>query len=236
LISGKNVFASIAARKMDVINLPRTLYEGRPSKDILELPNSNALLNLPPLALIDHIGSQHYTPYSFYRECVVHGPSRRIPHNIARAIAKHTPIPIVFTHSWLPVAHPAFVGDLLEWSGITPNHEGIAYIRPTWDNPDWGIRAKDIYHGDDHWIISVLRQMDKNSNGKEKPLTKIMPSILVENTLLAEQVYGISWINRVVYIASEEDTDEVLEDILSQGIEPVQIGQMQDIDEDDDNG
>jgi hypothetical protein len=225
IIGAHNVFASIAARQMDIVNLPRTLIEGRPSKEAIEVLESEPLAKLPPLALIDHVGSEHYTPYSFYRECATHGPSRRIPPRIAKAIAQHTPMPIVFTHSWLPVADTKVVPDLLAWAGIKPETDATAYIGATWQREGWGIRSKDTYSGYDHWIIPVLHEMHESSGGKEKHLTKIMPPALAENTLLAEQVYGISWISRVVYIASEDDTDETLEDILNQGIEPVRIGE-----------
>ena len=232
VIGGKNLNISVPARQMQVINLPATLHRRQMSTEAVELFADNPLAKLPAYALLDHIGSEYYTPWSFMLECSQHGPSRRIPQNIANAIAKHCPIPIVFTHTWLPVVDEHYWADLCQWTapGVAP---ALWTTEPTYEVTEWGIRRDDWHGGLDrngliHWIIPTLRQMHEAGGGKEKHLSQIMPAELAENTLLSEQIYGISWITRCVYIASENDNDQTLEELMQAGIEPVRAAAESD--------
>jgi len=218
LIGKFNYTISVPARQMQMIHLPATLITGKMMTTPVDLSDFPHLRNLPPICLLDHVGSAFYTPYSFYSECVQHGPSRRIPENIAKVLAGHTPIPIMFTHDWLPVVDHERIDALLAWS---QNKRDRLSFDPTPLDADWGITVESNYRGRDHWIIPIIRQMHEASNGEQCHLTKIMPPELVNDTLIAEQVYGISWITSVVYVAKDGDTDEQLEAMMSLGIEPV---------------
>lgn len=220
---GLNLTISVPARQMQVINLPATLHSRRMRTEALEngvLTPDSPLRRLPPLALLDHIGSEFYTPWSFYAECSMHGPSRRIPEHMARTIAAHTPIPIVFTHSALPVADPLAVNDLIAWAldgSVFPR--SVLLRSPTYLEPEWGL-WRGAYDGGNHWVVTALNKLAALGNHK-KHLTEVLPAALAEQTLMCEQVYGISWISRCIYVAAESDTEERLEDIFNKGIEPV---------------
>lgn len=220
VIGGWNYSISVPARQMQVVHLPGTLVSGKMATVPLPLDDFPHLRNLPPVALLDHIGSQHYTPYSFFDECVKHGPSRRIPPSIAKAVAHHCPIPILFAHSELPCVDRALRGDLIDWSEA--DRERVTY-EPTPFDVDWGITVDATFWGETHWMVRVLQQIDQRSGGKSCHLTKLMQPKLAENVLLSEQLYGVSWITRCVYIAQDGDTDETLENIFKLGIEPVRI-------------
>ncbi len=220
VIGGRNLTISVPARQMTVIRLSATLHTRRLMTEAVMLPDDSPLTKLPPFAVIDHVGSEFYTPYSFARECVECGPSRRIPANVAKAIAPYTPIPIVFTHSWLPITDAGTVNDLLAWADPRLIGDDNLHFSPTYERPSWGIRKGD-YYGGDHWIIPVLRRMHEASGEQEVHLTKLMPTEIVEQTLTAEQIFGISWLTRVIRVVTGEEDDAELENLLKSGIEPV---------------
>ena len=224
VIGGWNYNISATARQMQLVHLPATLATGLLATEPVPLDEFTHMRNLPRVAVLDHVGSQHYTPYAFFEECVQHGPSRRIPPDIAKAIAKNCPIPILFTHSWLPTCDQNIVADVLLWS--ESDVDAVTFDVTTFD-PDWGITTKAEFRGETHWLIPVLREMNRRSGGQECHLTKIMPPSLVENTLLVEQLFGISWITRCVYIADANDSESKLADIFKLGIEPVRIADGQ---------
>ena len=225
IIGGENLAITVPPRQMLLIDLPNTLRSGELSSmaDELPMPEQAPLRNLPRMALLDHVGSSHYTPWQFSREVLNFGPSRRIPPQIARIIAKHCPLPIVFTHSWLPMVDFSFQKALFDWALRGDFRIGDSHhTSPTHSlhHPNWGL-LRESYHGGEHWLIPILHAMSKLSNDKVCHLTKIMPSELLENTFLHEQIFGISWITSVVYVTQEGDTDETLHDYFQNGIEPV---------------
>lgn len=218
VIGGFNYAISAPPRSMQLVHFPATLVSGKLMTDPVDLSEFPHLRNLPSVALLDHVGSAFYTPFSFYKECAAHGPSRRIPEDIAKVIAKHCPLPILFTHDWLPIADKVIVEPLLQWAGANPEYK---VYDPTPFDADWGITVRETYNGRDHWAISLMQKMDEVGKGKQRHLSKIMSAELLNDTLIAEQVYGVSWITRCVYIAKDGDTDETLEAMFSLGIEPV---------------
>lgn len=218
IIGGKNLNISAPPRSMTLVRLPETLHKRSLWTGLLageKLPAP--LAHLPAFSLIDHVGSSYYTPWSFYQETEEHGPSRRVPEDFAATIARYTPLPILFTHSWLPVVDKAIRKQLCAWGEVP----AIAHFTPTYLHPDWGIRADSAYQGDEHWIINVLRRMAMDGDNRAVHLSKIMPPELVNDTLISEQAFGISWIVRVLYVAKPTDTPERLEELLGKGIEPV---------------
>ncbi len=220
IIGRQNLMMNVAPRQMQLINLPGTLATGRLTTESLgveQLPPEHAIQRLPQYALIDHVGSAHYTAWEFAQETIRHGPSRRLPRGIAKVLAKHTPIPIVFCHSWLPLADEMHVDGLLAWAATKREDK---YFGPTFDHPDWGLGQGD-WKGGGHWVTDVVSRMHFAGKGKPCHLTKIMAPELVENTLLEEMIFGISWITRLVYVAREEDDEKTRNDIWNDGLEPV---------------
>lgn len=221
VIGAWNYNIAVPARQMRIVHLPATLVSGKMSTEPIPLDDFPHLRNLPPVALLDHVGAESYTPWSFFEECGKHGPSRRIPPDIAKAIAKHTPIPILFTHAWMPLVDPHFIEQALEWSE-TKYADRLSYD-PTPFDPEWGITTDAPFRGETHWIVPLLYQMHERSGGKQCHMSRLMTQPLSENVLTSETLLGISWITRCVYVARQEDDEDTLADIFNAGIEPVRI-------------
>jgi hypothetical protein len=192
-----NVFVKpINNRQLELIDLPATLMAGEirlPSDPAATGVLYPALKNLPRLALLDHVGSKFYTPYEFAQEVFTHGPSRRIPEQVAAQIAQYTPMPIVFTHSDIPL----FKDD----GHYDENHD----IACSWQNPKWGLYV-GMESGADHWVIDRLL-IESQVSQFESPHH--------------EQIFFISWINRIVYVTNEDDDQDKIERLKEKGIEPV---------------
>lgn len=229
IINGDNLTVTVPPRQMQIIKLPETLATRRivlaTDELTIEFPRyeDDPLANLPKLALLDHVGSSYYTPFSFFSEVLREGTSRRIPQHVAKQIAPLCPIPILFSHSWLPLMDKTIVEDVIEWSNPSRDLHTTLQYEPTFEQTGWGIyRDKGI--GKDHWIIPTLEAMNRIADGKsDVHLTKIFPSIIAENTLITEQIFGISWITRAVYITTGDETPEDITRLYEDGIEPVTV-------------
>lgn len=211
-------------RGMDVIRLRETLFNLAYSTAPLAF-TTEVLDRLPEYALLDHVGSAHYTPWSFANEVKRLGPSRRIHRDIAPTIAKYLPIPILFTHGWIPSVDREQRIDLMQWSGAV----GEWFMEPTHEHPEWGIYAADTWHGDGHWQVPLLAELNRRCEGYK--LIGNMPEPLANATLLDEAAFGISWITDVCYITTGEESDDTLQSLLDKGIEPVTIEGAEDADE-----
>lgn len=222
IMGGNNYAIEATPRQMQLINLPSTLDVGRavyePDGLPLTVPGDHALRQLPDIAMLDHVGSSFYTPWSFAGEAMAEGPSRKIPPQIAKIIAPYTPMPILFTHSWMPMVDPSRLDELIEWTELDPD---FSYFGRTPDIPGWGLGAQDD-HGIDHWFTTILVMMH-SVKGKVTELSRVMPTPLCEDVLTVEQVFGLSWITRVIYIAPEEADEDDLYPILMDGIHPVRL-------------
>lgn len=206
-----NLFVTpVNKRQLELINLPATLEMGNvrlPSDPTIELTRP-ALKGLPRYALLDHVGTKFYTPYQFAQEVFAHGPSRRIPEHVAAQIAPYTPMPIVFTHSQIPLLTIEGIASIAALTSTFDNISGdsLATARVcSWHDPKWGLYIGN-HNGSDHWSLPVLKYE-------------------ADNLLLPfphhEQIFFISWINRIVYIASENDDQDKIERLTKKGIEPV---------------
>lgn len=219
-----NLYLDAPARQMGLIALSHSLLAGQVIETVKPLSETEpeALRRLPRISLIDHVGSQHYTPYEFVLEAKAYGVSRRIPQKIGAKIAKHTPIPIVFTHSDMPIVNQAVVSDLYQHAmsqvgSVFSEHQ----FRPTYENPKWGIWAGD-FDGEDHWLVPVLHHLSK---AKGHLTTKVSANV-AEQMMFAEQALGISWITSVVYITTGQETPSELDELYETGIEPVKIEEV----------
>lgn len=222
IFGGENFTFKAPARQMQVINLPASLYfrEVITDPEVAIPDHDHPLARIPRMALLDHIGSEYYTPDSFAEEVQSRGPNRRITEDIAKAIAGATPIPILFTHSGMPLVDVDYREDLLKWADdwghkVTPRN-----FEPTPYQEDFGLTIGS-YSGNDHWLHAVLGKMHQAGNGKEVPLRKIMGGALLKNTSVVEQTLGISWITSAIYVAPPEADPGKLDELASTGIEPV---------------
>lgn len=167
------------------------------------------------LGLGDHVGKQHYTPYSFANEVSHYGPSRRVPEKIAIALnetmRERGAIPIIFTHSEMPIFDTyekaeeardiieALYPDVVNWNDL--NYE------PTWIHADFGQYAeREQYTGSDHWLTRVLRAMNDLKNGYLEGSQAALDARSFFATLrYREQALGMSWITGVTYTLPKGD-------------------------------
>lgn len=224
VIGGANLSLTVPPRLTIPIHLAATLQSGRVTQSVDPLlafgPPLDRLAERP-LALADHVGSRYYTPMQFAEECRTRGASRHVTLELAKLVAGRLPMPILFTHKDMPYVDRRVLDEMAEWVGDPAR---MSFGR-TYDEPDWGITAKDD-HGDDHWIISLLHLLNRDGKGRNKPdLLKLMPPHLAESILWNEQGIGISWIVDAVYVIAEDDSDAKLNYIADMGIEPVLRGE-----------
>src|SRR5262249_30986301 len=117
--------------------------------------------------IIDHVGSSHYTAWSFAQELAHLGPSRKVDPDIARWAAPRLPMRIFFTHGKVPFFldpdhREAFMRQVMEW-----NTEALrsTFYAPTWYDPTWSWRIKYSSqdgsrienYGADHYMVDVMR-------------------------------------------------------------------------------
>lgn len=60
----------------------------------------------------------------------------------AKSIARHTPLPIFFTHAATPIADRAVIAGLAAWAGVP---SGARYD-PTPFDPQWGLTVDEPYN------------------------------------------------------------------------------------------
>ena len=187
-------------------------------------PETVALQRVPRMALLDHVGSSHYTPFSFAREVEAFGASRRVPRDVAARIAAHLPLPLVFSHAWMPILEqspyiPEIYNLLFALDEIASDVFNATHnFDPTYADPEWGLRSGQ-HTGKDHWIIPLLKYL--GFDGKEAPLSKFFPKSVTETIMMAETIFGATWVTRAVYVTQGDETDDELERLIDQGIEPV---------------
>jgi hypothetical protein len=227
-----NLLVSAPARQMKIINLPYTLGTGRLVEDLDATPEmvvppevAALLLELPRAAVLDHVGSQHYTPHQFAEECRQHGPSRRVNPDIAAQIAPFLPLPIIFTHSDMPIIenYPG-LDDVLEWQGYPA---GTYQCEPTFFDPAWGLRVKrdsgtktQPYNGEKHWAVGTLKALHQCYSGKK--LNKgLIPEAPRSAIGLHEATFGVSWLTRATYVVRGDESVEQLDEYRNRGIEPM---------------
>lgn len=234
-----NLLISSPARQVRIINLPASIVAGRiiypeqtekitALKEIDLAEGLDLFERLPQNAVLDHVGSKYYTPYSFAAECEAHGPSRCMPRQVVKEIAPYLPCPIVFTHSSMPIMAGESVSDIFDWAVTTLAHDTLKVSdahsdqNPVWFNKEWGLYRNDK-NGSDHMLTLILEAISWAALGKDKPLYSVMPAPLYDQVMYVEQPFGVSWLNRAVYIQKGDETEDDLKAIEADGLIPVSI-------------
>ena len=160
------------------------------------------------VGVVDHVG-EDYSAYSFARETQAHGPSRRMTPRMARVIGEAIwdggPVPIIFTHSRVPVfANAAEREVAMEYCRRCFNtdfDEEYHRTKATWRDPEWGPWAGQ-YFGEDHMMIPVLHLVDQLDNHwrAHRSMENWQEARAFFRSLrYVEQAFGVSWIVRVSY-------------------------------------
>lgn len=241
--SPHNIMTRIPPRQMVIGNTYAALLEGEfvdylvPYEPRFE--DTGRLVELkkrvPPFAIFDHVGSNHYSPFSFAEECMKYGPSRRIPPDIAKMLllgpevkrkgkageaekgrkeqreGGMLPIPIIFTHSKMPVfksqAQKTEVLELAEC--IIDGYESDKkYHGATWQKEDWGLYAKFKDLGHDHYlpaILSIFHVLDNEWSRVKNSPLWQQAKEVLGKVERVEQVFGASWICQVSYVLPKDN-------------------------------
>lgn len=177
------------------------------------------------VALFDHVGSNNYTPWQFYREVITYGPSRRVTPQFAELVAKMAPVPVFFSSSAMPFFRDIKAASLaFELVEHILGPERVDWTAATWGHREWSLMTGG-WSGRSHYIAAVLEVCDK---AQEDPgsLTDDEHELLdlVASSDTAEQPFGASWITRVTYVAgSDEDIDRVSYQHALKGIKTISL-------------
>lgn len=196
--------------------LTRTLIPAGAMTGAALLPDDlQHLTMLPRFGLADHVGESFYTPWSFFQELRKHGPSRRVPHNVAKEMAKHLPCPAFF---FMPLPLLGTEAGVIEWLAGQGRDDADYAFRPTWYNEHWtfltrlfdgGPLIPDAYHGDDHFMTAILRAHDALAPAERRDFA---PQYV-------EMPFALSVFTRATYILKDGETD-LPDELRGSGIVP----------------
>lgn len=171
---------------------------------------------VPTHGVGDHVGSNNYSAYTFARETQWHGPSRRVPEAVAAAqalyIYEHGPIPVLFTHSRIPVFRSeAEMEEAMGWACDLYNTDFAQYRvgEASWRRDNWGLWARKGQNtGDDHYLIPILQVISTmDITWRSRSDMKIWQEArdFFETLRYVEQAFGLSWITRVTYTLPQDE-------------------------------
>ncbi len=225
-IPANNLIADIPARGVWLGHFPASFLTGEwmpTNNSFTPSPEHTAVYEglktrfISPYCLGDKVSKQFYSCASFIKEAQAHGPSRKIPQDIAKLVSKILPIPILFFFD-LPLFHSDAQRDaLLVLCGIKT--EGLEY-EALWKNSAYGISIDYPNSGESHYMthLTGYLQSDKartflNSEGIQ---TAVMPGC-------------ICWLNQVRYMLSDDDDpNEKALEMMQYGIEVVDLETHED--------
>lgn len=158
------------------------------------------------VGLIDHVGRRHYTSAEFTSELYDRMPNRRVHPDVARKIAPMLPLPVIFTHSQIPVFRSSDErGQALslyqEYAEL-----GDVFIDTNWMRPEWGLFA---HHDDgrDHFMIPILALLDKLTRDWQQlahsPWWRKVKEFF-DSLQYAEQPFAISWFVQAIRIVNDD--------------------------------
>lgn len=225
---GRNLFAEVPPRENVFIDPEMTidacdlvLYNNgqslRAAGEFVasELPQ---LQRLGDIALIDHVGMNNYTAWSFAAELMRYGPSRRVPPKLAKQVANLCPIRIFFTADLPYFETEAQRNDFIRACEITLPDD-VEYD-VTWKYLEWGARLRQdetdeslrAKSGAWHYLIPILKYLDREGDWMDlKPF---------------EGIYCFSWITEVHYVVPKgQDESDVPEDLIEAGVVPVRAAE-----------
>lgn len=173
----------------------------------------------------DHVGSEHYSAFSFAKETAYYGPSRKMAPDMAKIMAhiiyQAGPVPILFSHARVPLfkadvnievmqqlideAEADYIklpGTGIDWQ--SKNYEA------TWLHSDFGMSARlDHYLGKDHFMVAILQALDMvDRQWSEVSHLKSWQALKSKfnKMIFYEQAIGLSWLTRVSYTLPASDS------------------------------
>lgn len=208
---GINVYTDgISRRGMSLFNPSATLFTGEVVYDPLWVATLtketegqwlNLLRSVGTHGLLDYVGHNNYTPWSFTVEAFELGPSRRVTRSFMESIAPYLPLPVFFAHRGMPIFEDAeHAADGKDRAIQLVDYPDTGYSQgPTWYGPTWGMGLGD-YPGDDHYLLPILRAMDECEGD-------LMDSETYESVGFYETLWLASWFTRGTYVLAGDDDD-----------------------------
>lgn len=215
---------TLPPRGQMILNIPASIATGERviADQQLSLTPSQAKLYemiagtaVPTIGTADHVGSNNYTAYGFILETSEYGVSRRTTRQdaelYAMILAKKGAVPILFTHSGIPMfrhqkeAEQAWTY-LEAWHGDLSDNHWCATWRIEKDRYEgydrWGMRRRKpcMYWGNKSYMYGVIALIDKAADMKSsddqywQEVNQFLSTLLYQ-----EQTFLLSWINQVSY-------------------------------------
>lgn len=221
---GFNIFTEVPPRGHPIINLPATITTGElwwegmapPQYEAVGDPDAaNRYKRLTSvtkgIGVADHVGSKYYSAHSFARELQAMGPSRKMSPTVAARLAEiiyhFGPVPIMFTHSRMPVFRTADRRDeafaLAQALGTEKLPADYFEWDATWRNPRWGMYAQQGHKTGAHhymaYLLSYVDGIDRHwSSHKDDDDWKAFRSFM-KGIRFVEQPFCLSWLTKVSY-------------------------------------
>lgn len=230
LASGENILCQIPPRgshifyPIDTFRLCEVCFDGAaahtPSgrKEIERIVTNGT----KALGIIDHVGSNKYSPVSFIDELHELGASRRVTAEMAQNVVTlmrrgFTSIPIFFSHSQIPLLSgkewdEAF--DLLEVIWRDDCFPGAMYVKASYTQSLWGMR-REKWGGlweevpAAAWYILKLAGAAKSDDGNGRYAAA---KRLFDECIYREQLLCASWIKQVTYVTDNGQVPKWVEE------------------------
>lgn len=181
------------------------------------------------VGIVDHVGKDAYSAWSFAEEINKFGPSRRTTEQMAKVVGEliqsYGPVPIMFTHSRIPVLRNE--ADILEFIRLLKplvtakeNQEALpdnwfeVPTTPVWQDPTWGqyVRERNQHAGTNHigtFLLSTVDIIERNFDAeRQKDLNWQLMASFLRDLRYYEQMFGLSWVTRVTYTLPKDGKAE----------------------------
>lgn len=160
-----------------------------------------------PQGLIDHVGSRHYTACGFAQELFERMPNRRVHPDLARNLAGKLPLPVVFTHSEIPLFRsPSEIAQALGYCEQFMSGDRDFHFGANWLREGWGVFANQD-DGRDHFMLPICGMLDKLRRDWQHlhtiPWWRDVKAFF-DGLQYEEQPFAISWFIRAIRIVDED--------------------------------
>ena len=227
LASGENILCQIPPRgshifyPIDTFRLGEVCFDGAAAhtpanrKEIERIATNGT----KALGIIDHVGSNHYSPVSFIHELHELGASRRVTAEMAQDVVTlmrrgFTSIPIFFSHSQIPLLSGkewdegmGLLGAI--WPDDFAMHFGASYTHPLWGmrREKWGGLWEEVPAA--AWYILKLADAAASDDGNGR---YAVAKQLFDECIYREQLLCASWIKQVTYVTDNGQVPKWVEE------------------------
>ncbi len=181
----------------------------------------------------DHVGDQFYSAWSFYRECIQFGPSRRVTKQVAKAISEIIntvgPVPMIFSHPKIPIfrSEKERAGAMEHVAAVLSTEFEFKYLFPTWTHDNWGMYSRlDQWIGKSHFMLPILRTIHSLKDDWQELKEKhkwVTARKLFNGLRYTTQTFGCAWLCKVSYPLPSGSTEPDAEMMELPGINVIDL-------------